>query len=275
MNSTRPASRGTQQRGRGCGSARQLAVTLTSITSWKVLGSICASGVNCPSTPALPRKPSSLPQRSWIEAPSRSIAGKSRRSTGTRVAVAAGLLDLVVGFFQPAHGARRQNDMRARFRQRDGAGRGRCRATRAVTSAMRPSRGLVMGSFLGHVRQQRQLAGLPPEMSVSEMDNRRRKQASQKPGARALRSAWPMARVEAVHRDESQAVGADELAHLLHVHLVGQQLISVGRVHAIEAAMGGRRRRHPEVHFGGRRRRAPSRRSFSTWCRARWNRPPG
>ncbi len=43
---------------------------------------------------------------------------------------AAELLDLVVGLFQPAHGARHQDDMGAGLGQRDGRKRGRCRARR-------------------------------------------------------------------------------------------------------------------------------------------------
>ncbi len=57
--------------------------------------------------------------------------------------------------------------------------------------------------------------------------------------------------IEPVHRDEGQAVGADEAAHLLDIHLVGQQIVGVGRVHAIEAGMGGGRRGHAEMHLGG------------------------
>ncbi len=50
------------------------------------------------------------------------MASKSRRFIGTRVAVPPSFLNLVVGFFQPAHGAGGQDHMRAGLGQGDGRG---------------------------------------------------------------------------------------------------------------------------------------------------------
>ena len=82
-----------RSRARNSGSSdrirRQLAVTLTAMTSSHVLGSSWCRGVSRPRTPALPTKASSRPHRRLRASPSRSMAAKSRRSMGTRV-VASG-----------------------------------------------------------------------------------------------------------------------------------------------------------------------------------------
>ncbi len=57
--------------------------------------------------------------------------------------------------------------------------------------------------------------------------------------------------VEAVDRDEGQAVGADIFGHLLDAHPCGEQLGALGRVDPVEAAVPRRRRRDAHVHFAG------------------------
>ena len=66
--------------------SRQVPVTLTVITLSKVFASTWPIGEMTPSTPALATRMSSLPQRSWIAPPSRSMPAMSVRSSGTSVA---------------------------------------------------------------------------------------------------------------------------------------------------------------------------------------------
>src|SRR5580698_5252068 len=249
-NSTRPASdwrsSGSSER-----ISRQLAMRLTSITSWKVLGSRCVSGVSCPSTPALPRKASSLPQRSKIEAPNRSIASKSRRFIGTRVA-------LPPSFWISSSASSSPPTVRAtRMTWAPALASAMAEARpmpreAPVTKAIRPSReGFspgCMGNFLGYIRQQGKLP-----RAAADVGERNRVIAGEAGVAEAGRGRQPLrlahGAIKAVHGDEGQAVGADEAAHLLHIHLVGQKIVGVGRVHAIKAAVGGGRRGDAEMHF--------------------------
>ncbi len=83
MKATRPAA---ERRSSGSSDrmSRQLAVTLTAITSSHVFGSRWWRGVRRPRTPALPTKASSRPHRRKSASPSRSMAAKSRKSIGTK-----------------------------------------------------------------------------------------------------------------------------------------------------------------------------------------------
>src|SRR5437762_1406518 len=67
--------------------SRQFAVRLRSMTSDHVSGLIWPRGEKVPNSAALPTRMSSRPQRSRTFAASSSILMKSRRSTGTRVAL--------------------------------------------------------------------------------------------------------------------------------------------------------------------------------------------
>ena len=62
------------------------------------------------------------------------------------------------------------------------------------------------------------------------------KQASQRCGWLVVALLAERA-VQAVDRDEGEAVGVDVIAHLLDVHLRGEQLGALGRVDAVEAAV--------------------------------------
>ena len=79
-----------------------------------------------PSTPALPKNASSLPQRSKIEAPSRSSASKSRRFKGTSVASPGSAgperANFVVELLEAALRAGKRHHVRARRGERDGRG---------------------------------------------------------------------------------------------------------------------------------------------------------
>ena len=55
--------------------------------------------------------------------------------------------------------------------------------------------------------------------------------------------------IEAVERDEGQAVCADEFAHFFDGVFVCEELFTLWRVDAIEAAMRGRRAGNPHVDF--------------------------
>ena len=55
--------------------------------------------------------------------------------------------------------------------------------------------------------------------------------------------------IDAVDRQEGEAVGAHEAAHLLEVHARGEQLVALGRVDAVEIGMGDRRRGDAEMHL--------------------------
>ena len=118
-------------------------MTLIAITSSQTGWSIWVIGASSPRMPALPSRMSSLPQRSWIAAPSRSMASKSFMFTGTRVADAALGADLVVEVFERAL-------VRARAMIGRRPRRGRAAAARPmpreapVTTATRFERGLVM-----------------------------------------------------------------------------------------------------------------------------------
>jgi len=102
--------------------SRQLAVTLMSSSWSKTLGSRCVIGVSTPSTAALARSASSRPQRSKIEAPSRSMPRHVLEAQRHQGGAAAGILDFVIDFLQPANGAGEADDMRAGGAQRDGGG---------------------------------------------------------------------------------------------------------------------------------------------------------
>src|SRR3546814_7008201 len=56
--------------------------------------------------------------------------------------------------------------------------------------------------------------------------------------------------VEAVDRDERQAVGVDEIRHLADRHLRREQFCPFGRIDAVKAAMLRRRARDAHMHFG-------------------------
>ena len=57
--------------------------------------------------------------------------------------------------------------------------------------------------------------------------------------------------VEAVDRQEGEAVDLDEVAHALDIHLRGKKLGAFRRVDAVEAAVPRRRRGDAHVHLGG------------------------
>ena len=72
------------------------------------------------------------------------MPSQSFRSSGTSVARAAGRLDLVVEFFEPADGARDRHDMRAGLRELQARSAAPMPREAPVTSAMRSARGFVM-----------------------------------------------------------------------------------------------------------------------------------
>ena len=55
--------------------------------------------------------------------------------------------------------------------------------------------------------------------------------------------------VDAVDREEGEAVGADELPHLFQRAMGGEQLVLVRRVDAVEIGMGDGRARNAHMHF--------------------------
>ena len=95
--------------------SRQLAVTLTAITSSQTFGSRWASGVIAPSSPALPRSMSSLPQRENIAAPEPVDGGKILEVERHQRRRAALRPDLVVELLERADRPCHRDDVRSRL----------------------------------------------------------------------------------------------------------------------------------------------------------------
>src|SRR6516225_749245 len=155
-----------------------------------------------------------------MEAPSRSMASKSRRFMGTRVAVPP------IFWISSSVSSRPPTVRATRMTWAPALASAMAEARpmpreAPVTSAMRPSReGFspgCMGSFLGYIRQQRKLQRATADVGQGDWVI-----AGETGVAEAGRGRHPFrlahGAVEAVHGNEGQAVCADEAAHLLHIH---------------------------------------------------------
>src|SRR3954465_5852019 len=103
---------------------------------------------------------------------------------------------------------------------------------------------------LGDVGEKRELALALAALLAGESDG---VVAAETGIAKGRRLCDPLAAVhgavKTVHGNESQAVGADELAHLFHIHAVGEKLVGGGRIDAIETGMRRRRTGDAEMHL--------------------------
>src|ERR1700749_1163008 len=119
-----------------------------------------------------------------------------------------------------------------------------------VMSATRPSSGFVMIS--SDVGEQRELTGLTALVQIRQRDWIGAGEAGiTELRRRRVTLALPRRAVHSVHRHEREAVRTDEAAHLFHIHLVGDEIGRVRRIHAIEAGMRRRRTGNAEMDFGG------------------------